>query len=88
MYKNSVALYLDQNIKYTNDWPCHPDENYPELRKIYTAGFPLNPTNKVYSAVREIFHILGMDSKNFGTDDWRNLPVIRGLLEIFFLALR
>jgi uncharacterized protein (DUF362 family) len=70
MYQNAVALYLDQNIMYTDEWPCHPDKNYPELKKIFTVEFPLNPANKVYSAVREIFNILGMDSKNFGSNKW------------------
>ena len=76
MYQNAVALYLDRNIMYTDDWPCHPDKNYPELKKIFTAEFPLNPVNKVYSAVREIFNVLGMDSKNFGSGKWNPLSEI------------
>jgi len=76
MYQNVVALYLDENIIYTDEPPYHPDKNYPEHKKIFTVEFPLNPANKVYSAVREIFSILGMDSKNFGSDDWNPLSEI------------
>jgi len=70
MYDKAVALYLDKDIVYTDEWPYHPDKGYPELKQIFTTEFPLNPANKVYSAVREVFNILGMDSKNFGSDTW------------------
>ncbi|MCK4816366.1 DUF362 domain-containing protein, partial [bacterium] len=76
MYEDVVALYLDKSIVYTDEWPCHPDKDYPELKKIFTAEFPLNPANKVYSAVREVFNILGMDSKNFGSNKWNPLSEI------------
>jgi uncharacterized protein (DUF362 family) len=50
--------------------------NYPELARIFPSNTIIDPSNKVYSAVRKTFHLLEMDSHHYGTAEWNPLSEI------------
>lgn len=57
---------------YPDEIPFHPSEAYPE----YSQGKLACQENQVYRGVRELFHQLGFDSKNFNTPTWNPLGEI------------
>jgi uncharacterized protein (DUF362 family) len=69
----AVAIIKDENVDYCTYAPFHPPVKYPE--------YPFEgicATNHCYSMLREVFHRLGMDEKNFGKEKWDPLgDVIR-----------
>jgi uncharacterized protein (DUF362 family) len=58
--------------RYPNRPPFHPAERHPELPAFVRDG-PLDPTNRVYGAVRDCLRGLGLDRANFGTPRWNPL---------------
>lgn len=65
--EKKVIAILDQTLKYAVP-PGHPPEIFPELVNLgYTYT---DPTNSVYSSIREIFARLGLDRSRFGTKSW------------------
>lgn len=76
MHENGVALHLDEDLHYPEEAPYHPDRDYPELGNLFSRNIRTNPENKVYAAVRNVFHLLGMDSLNYGTSRWNPLSEI------------
>jgi uncharacterized protein (DUF362 family) len=76
MLEESPALYIDSNLIYPTEFPYHPDKAYPELTNIFSKPIPTNKENNVYAAVRELFKLCNLDSKNCGTVDWNPLSGI------------
>src|SRR3989338_6774567 len=62
MHNNIVAVYQNKNLDYCFNDPFNPDKYYPELK--------INKFDKTYAAVRNLFHLLKLDNKNFGTRTW------------------
>ncbi|MBI1852923.1 MAG: DUF362 domain-containing protein [Planctomycetes bacterium] len=58
--------------RYPNRPPFHPAERYPESPAHVRDG-PLDSTNRVYGAVRDLLRGLGLDRANFGTPHWNPL---------------
>lgn len=59
---------MDERINYSIDPPFHPEEKYPE--------YPFKEFSKhnyIYKNIREIFHSLDLDSKNYNTEYWNPL---------------
>lgn len=71
--KNLVAIFNDENCKYSNESPYHPNRLYPE----YPFDKKFIDTNSSgidsYYAVRELFHLLGYDKENYGNSNWNPL---------------
>jgi len=67
--KNKVCIIRNQNASYSLLPPYHPDLQYPEL--VIKENF--DPSNKIFSMVRESFFKLGYDSPNYNTDKWNPL---------------
>ena len=57
--------------------PFDPPSAFPELQRTPLAG-RIDPSNQVYSAVRESLRLIGLDAANFGTADWNPL---RGIVQ-------
>jgi uncharacterized protein (DUF362 family) len=69
----SVAIIKDESIDYCTDAPFHPQAKYPEYPFAGTCE-----ANLCYKMLRELFHKLRMDEKNFGEEKWNPLgDVIR-----------
>jgi len=49
--------------------PFHPDANYPEYEFFRLS----TERNAAYQAVRECFHLAGLDASQYGTQDWNPL---------------
>ena len=56
---------------YPKTAPFHPHVAYPEYRG--TVG---GETNHAYDAVRQAFHLLGMDAQRYGSQDWNPLGAV------------
>lgn len=64
---NKVAI-VSTIPAYNSTPPYHPHSNYPELRFSETSSM-----NMPYTAMRNLFFKLGMDSENFNTAAWNPL---------------
>ncbi|MFA5061513.1 MAG: DUF362 domain-containing protein [Candidatus Pacearchaeota archaeon] len=67
-----VSFVQEKNVSYPPVSDCNPPEFFPELKKTWKK-IELNENNKVYSMVRESFKLLGLDSKNYGKENWNPL---------------
>lgn len=56
--------------RYPSGAPFHPPELYPEYPH---EERDTDPTNQVYTMVRDSFRLLGMDKANFGRPEWNPL---------------
>ena len=66
-----VAVTRVSEACYPEKPPFNPGRNYPEWDDA-----PIDATNKVYGAVRELFCLLGLDAANFGAAGWNPLGEI------------
>lgn len=60
-----IAILKDEEMKYDNIAPFNPSKMYPEY-----PFKDLNPNNKIYGYIRNLFFKLGMDKDNFGESHW------------------
>lgn len=67
-----VAVAHVEFPMYPQEPPYHPGDVYPE----YRLGEHSPQPNHAYAAVREAFHLNGMDSANYGTDRWNPLGTV------------
>lgn len=69
---SKVAIFTDENCKYPNLPPYHPNKIYAEYpfnrEKILVKDEP-----DAYFAVREIFRLLELDKENYNTKKWNPL---------------
>lgn len=70
---NYIAIYQDEKAKYPTLPPFNPSQNYPEYPFKWEEQ---NLKNFVYSGIRELFHILELDLKNYDTPQWNPLGEI------------
>ena len=63
-----VALFQRDGLRYPTAAPFHPPVQYAELERG-----PIDPSNRVYEAVREVFVLLGLDREHIGTPRWNPL---------------
>jgi len=64
-----ILIFLDKNLDYPRNPPFNPPEEYPES----PIKGELDKYNMVYSAIRKMFILMGLDAKNFGTSKWSPL---------------
>jgi uncharacterized protein (DUF362 family) len=67
---SDVAVCKIGDADYPRTTPFHPEARYPEYRG------ETGPANSVYAAVREAFHLLGLDQEHFDTTSWNPLKGI------------
>lgn len=67
-----VYIYKQADSCYA-DYPYHPEVIYPEFKNYELFSMTTQDHNETYSAVRELFHRLGFDSENYGTERWNPL---------------
>jgi uncharacterized protein (DUF362 family) len=75
LFKNNknVSVVYDQLSIYPSQKPYHPSVNYPELRDM----FVISPKdNNIFDQIRKSFHVLNLDSENYGTASWNPLGFI------------
>jgi uncharacterized protein (DUF362 family) len=70
----SVSIYRDRLLTYPEAEPFNPAEEYPEYP--FAERGLLDPSNKVYGAVRNALRLLGLDAGAFGTPAWNPLGSI------------
>jgi uncharacterized protein (DUF362 family) len=68
--KQVVVNFVDSK-RYPAAAPFDPPERYPEY-----AGKALDPSNRIYAAVRDTLYRLGLDRENFGGKNWNPLKDI------------
>jgi len=66
-----VAVAWNPCVSYPLNAPFHPSEEYPEYP--FSGRNFVNPSNRVYAAVRDSLHLLGLDEENFGKQAWNPL---------------
>ncbi len=64
-----VAVHRSLGVGYPEDAPFHPGELYPEAPFPDTQAVP----NRVYSSVRELFRLQGIDADRYGSPEWNPL---------------
>jgi hypothetical protein len=64
-----VVVYRQDSLRYSTRPPYHPPVAYPECP--VPAG--LDPSNRVYHAMREALHLYGLDAAHFGEASWNPL---------------
>ena len=64
-----VAVVQAAEAAYPAQAPFHPATRYPE----YAYGARGDEPNAVYDAVRECFHLMGLDAAHFGEAGWNPL---------------
>ncbi len=70
---NIVAIFNDENCKYSTNPPYHPNKLYPEYpfdKEFIDKSFE---GIDAYEAVRNLFYLLGYDRENFGKKNWNPL---------------
>lgn len=70
--KSKVVILRDTNAHYPLP-PFSPDEKYPEYPFKNGA---LNDVNTIYSMIRKMFFLYGLDREHFGTAQWNPLGEI------------
>lgn len=73
MKENTVIIYKQDNVNYSRVPPYNPSCSFPEYP--LTLSQP-DKTNDVYSSVREIFRIAGLDNEHYNTKEWNPLGEI------------
>ncbi len=70
-YPDEITVIVDQacTSSYIKQAPFHPDQIYPEYQ-CAKVGDECNP---LYEAVRNCFHLAGLDCENYGTPAWNPL---------------
>jgi uncharacterized protein (DUF362 family) len=66
-----VSVHHDPKLGYPAAPPFDAGEEYPEY--VFAHRGALDPSNRVYGAVREALALLGLDSARFGSPDWNPL---------------
>jgi uncharacterized protein (DUF362 family) len=69
IHERRIYVLLDDSLKYPEKSPFAPPSNYLEIPFIDR----LDNTNKIYPAIRKMFILMGLDTKNFGTSKWSPL---------------
>jgi uncharacterized protein (DUF362 family) len=69
MDQQAVAVCVHDTARYPTEPPFHPDGAYPE----YELGIVAHEPNPSYHAVRQCFHMAGLDSTHFGSPEWNPL---------------
>lgn len=67
----ATAAFRLVAAKYPGTPPFHPGVRYPESRSEMTG-----PSNLVYEAVRDLFHLLKLDEAGYSTPSWNPLGEI------------
>ena len=65
---NDVSVYIDKNLRYDESLCLY--DKYPEF---HSCQFISNTSNHLYNAIRNVLHNLGLDSDNYGTENWNPL---------------
>lgn len=73
MEKSIVGVYHEADMTYDVKPPYNPPEIYPEYPY---DSFGTDSRNLVYTGVRNMFRVLGMDAGNFNTKNWNPLGVV------------
>ena len=66
---NSVIAWHGTAMQYCEQAPFSPSRNYPE----YKLGDLFSESNPAYEAVRNAFHLSGLDAARFDTPAWNPL---------------
>jgi uncharacterized protein (DUF362 family) len=66
-----VVIFKSENVNYPGPEGYSPSRQYPE----YPFG-DLSHGGEIYEAVRETFHLMGLDDANFGSPGWNPLRAI------------
>jgi uncharacterized protein (DUF362 family) len=69
-----VGVVRALEARYPSSAPFHPSEAYPEY-PFGRRNLGLEP-NHAYAAVRELFHVLGLDSEAYGSAAWNPLSSV------------
>ena len=64
----SKIVFQVEEIDYPKGTPFHPHRKYPEYQ-----GAIGEEENRTYEMVRQLFHMLGLDDSNYGTEKWNPL---------------
>lgn len=64
-----VAVWQSDYSTYPEQAPFHPSKNYPE----YSLELDAREENHVYDAIRNLFHLYGLDDENYGKPEWNPL---------------
>lgn len=68
MLNETIGLLIDPTLRYPLSAQSHPPEVFPELLRL---GYNhTDPTNRVYSSLRDLFIRLGFDQENIGKETW------------------
>ncbi len=65
-----VAIAGGDDVVYPVEPPFDPPERFPEAP---AGAWPLDPANRVYTAVRDSLALLGLDAARRGTPQWNPL---------------
>jgi len=68
MNQSTVFVHRSSTAEYPQMPPFHA-ESYPE----YAFSSDISDSNSIYEAVRETFHLAGLDETNYGTASWNPL---------------
>ena len=77
----AVVAYHAEIAAYSDRPPFHPSEQFPEFPDSDISNAP----NFAFSAVRECFHLSGLDEEHFGTAAWNPLRTIINVGETVLL---
>jgi uncharacterized protein (DUF362 family) len=69
LQENAVFVWRGKTVQYCKQAPFHPEKAYPE----YQIGDAFSEANPAYEAVRNVFHLSGLDAARFDTTDWNPL---------------
>lgn len=67
--EQTVVAFAGSDAEYPREAPFHPHEAYPEYGSQAFSSHP----NHVYQAVRECFHVAGLDGEHYGSASWNPL---------------
>lgn len=65
--EKKVVMHFCETKAYPQNVPFHAPEVYPEFQR---NKFPLDTSNEMYQAVRNILYRCGLDMDNFNTPQW------------------
>ena len=61
---------FNKNTDYPQEPPFDPTEIFPELLNINSVKLNTKSINNIYTELRNLFFILGLDVQNYGTKSW------------------